>query len=175
MVEVAQRLETMGADYVAVACNTAHYYYDGIVQAVHIPVLNIMVETVRAVRHAEPGVSRVGLMATQGTVASGVFENCFSRQGVELMVPEPADQDRLNELIYDRVKANKPYDAGVLCDVGRRLCQRGCEVVVVGCTELSVVYDNLDCKPPWLVDSLDVLADRCVEVALTWPALVASE
>ena len=162
MAKVARWLQDAGADYIAIACNTAHFYYDGITAAASIPVLNIMHETVRAVCDAAPDVSLVGLMATRGTVASGVFETCFKERGVRLAVPDEADQQLLDALIYEQVKANKPYDAQAFLAVARHLHEWGCDAVVVGCTELSVVYEELGEKPDYLYDSLDVLAERCV-------------
>ena len=167
MARVARWLAEAGADFIAIACNTAHFYYDGIAAAVDIPVLNIMEETAQAVCSSAPEVRRVGLMATEGTVASGVFETYFERRSVSLVVPEARDQQLLNELIYEKVKANRPYDPLELLNVARRLRGRRCDAVVVGCTELSVVFRDLAPteRPSWLHDSLDVLAARCVEVA----------
>ena len=167
MAKVARWLQEAGADFIAIACNTAHFYCDGISASVSIPVLNIMDETAREVCSSAPEVRRVGLMATEGTVASGVFETYFARRGVSLVVPDAVDQRLLNGLIYDKVKASLPYDPEELLNVARRLRGRRCDAVVVGCTELSVVFRDLDpaARPAWLHDSLDVLAARCVEVA----------
>ena len=162
MARVACWLQDAGADYIAIACNTAHFYYDGITRAASIPVLNIMHETVRAVCDSAPDASLVGLMATRGTVASGVFEECFKERGVGLATPDEHDQQLLDALIYDQVKANKPYDAEAFLAVAERLHARGCDAVVVGCTELSVIYEDLVERPAYLYDSLDVLAERCV-------------
>ncbi len=171
MAKVARWLQNAGADYIAIACNTAHFYYDGIAAAVSIPVLNIMEETVREVCDVSHGgasdIRRVGLMATEGTVASGVFEAYFAERGVEVVAPGRADQRLLNELIYGRVKANEPYDVNDLLFVARRLRGRGCDAVVVGCTELSVIHHDVPVneRSSWLHDSLDILAGRCVDVA----------
>ena len=60
MVKVAQWLEEAGADYIAIACNTAHYFYDAICKAVSIPVLNIMEETARRIAHEIGATGAVG-------------------------------------------------------------------------------------------------------------------
>lgn len=168
MAHVAKWLEDAGADYVAIACNTAHFYYDGIAAAVHIPVLNIMRETAQVVCSSSVSVRRVGIMATEGTVESRVFETCFFERGVSLVVPELADQATLNALIYDQVKANRPYDIDGFLAVADRLRKRGCDAVVVGCTELSVIYHDMPAasRPAWMYDSLEVLAERCVDYYL---------
>lgn len=161
MTKVARWLENAGADYIAIPCNTAHYFYDAINDAVHIPVVNIMWETATRIASQVHEGGTVGLMATEGTVSSGVFQECFTRRGLLTMVPTPEEQARITSLIYDCVKANQPYDPSLFLSCARSLHARGCDAVVVGCTELSVIYQELPERPSWLYDSLDILADRC--------------
>lgn len=164
MIEVAQMLERAGADFIAIPCNTAHYFYEGVSRAVEVPVINIMEETASTLASSLRSVRKVGLMATEGTVLSGVFENCFKAHGIDVVVPDKAHQRILNDLIYERVKANLPYDASDLLLVAHELQTQGCEAVIVGCTELSVVFKSIDDKPFYLFDSLDILAKRCVDL-----------
>ena len=166
MRKVARWLEDAGADYIAIPCNTAHYFYEGINDAVRIPVLNIMQETSEKLAQVVGPGATVGLMATEGTTASGVFQMCFQESGLHTMVPDENEQRIVTSLIYDCVKANRPYDPNAFLDVAHGLHDRGCEAVVVGCTELSVIYQDLGAQPSWLYDSLDILADRCCELYL---------
>ncbi len=163
MVAVARRLETFGVDYVAVPCNTAHYFYDALMHAVKIPVLNIVEETAREIANQISTPTKVGVMATEGTISSGVYDMWFEPHGIEVVAPDEAGQKVLNSLIYDKVKANQPYDEQELTDVACDLFDQGCSAVVVGCTELSVVFQGMQKKPEHVYDSLAVLADRCVE------------
>ena len=164
MEKVARWLQDAGADFLAIACNTAHYYYEGINNAVSIPVVNIMDETARRIaRDMGPG-AVVGLMATEGTVASGVFQDYLERFGLQTMEPEADEQAEISALIYDGVKAGQNFDPAQLERLAERLYQRGCSAVIVGCTELSVIYQAMDNPPAWLYDSLDVLAERCVSI-----------
>ena len=166
MVKVVRWLEDAGADYIAIPCNTAHYFYDAIAAGSHVPVLNIMRETAAHVSSMVSGGSgRVGLLATEGTIASGVFQHYLDERGLTAVVP--TDEERsgvIMPLIYDRVKRNLSYDEKPFMEVARRLHdEEGCDAVIVGCTELSVVYQDLSEPPAWLVDAMDVLASRCVE------------
>ena len=163
MVKVARWLEGTGANYIAIACNTAHYFYDAICNAVSIPVLNIMEETARRIAHRIGTDGTVGLLATDGTIRSGVFQNYFRDEGLSTIEPDDADQRRVMSLIYQGVKANGTYDPKELVRLAKRLHERGGDAVVVGCTELSVIYQDLTQRPPFLFDSLDILAERCVE------------
>lgn len=164
MVKVACWLENAGADYLAIACNTAHYFYEAINDAVSIPVLNIMEETARRIADAVGEGATVGLLATDGTIESGVFQAYFERRGLRTIAPSADEQAQIMALIYDGVKANAPYDPQDLVHCARSLRERGADAVIVGCTELSVIYRGLADRPAYLYDSLDVLADRCVEV-----------
>lgn len=166
MVRVARRLEDAGADYMAIACNTAHYFYAAISDAVNIPVINIMDETARRVASTVRAGATVGLLATEGTIRSGVFQDYFERRGLAMRVPDAAGQAWVSRLIYDCVKASRPYDPDDFLAQAEALRGTGCDAVVVGCTELSVIYQDLGERPTWLYDSLDVLAQRCVEIYL---------
>jgi aspartate racemase len=164
MVKVACWLEEAGADYLAIACNTAHYFYEAIDDAVSIPVVNIMEETARRIaQEVGPG-SLVGLLATDGTVQSWVFQSYLEDRVLVALAPSPEEQRQVMELIYGKVKANQPYDPSELLRLAESLRNRGCDAVLVGCTELSVIYRRLNERPDYLYDSLDVLAARCVEI-----------
>lgn len=164
MEKVVLWLEDAGADYIAIPCNTAHYFYDSIAAKASIPVLNIMRETATHIVDRFGEGATIGLLATDGTIASGVFQQYLNQAGLRTVAPtEDEQRDVVMPLIYEHVKRNLPYDATELLRVAARLHDDGCDAVIVGCTELSVVYQDLDEKPAYLVDSMDVLADRCVE------------
>ena len=164
MVKVVRWLEQAGAGYIAIPCNTAHYFYDALVSAAHVPVLNIMRETAAHIVGRFGEGATIGLLATDGTIASGVFQQYLNQAGLRAAVPTPEEQTGVvMPLIYERIKRNLPYDPQPLLNVARRLHDDGCDAVIVGCTELSVVYQDLAERPPYLVDAMDVLADRCVE------------
>ena len=169
MVRVARWLEEAHADYLAIPCNTAHYFYEAIKESVRIPVLNIIQETTEEIiRRLGPG-STVGILATQGTVSSGVFQDYLTDRGLKTVVPDEHGQSQVMSLIYDKVKAGHITDAHELVELAEILHNRGCDAVVSGCTELSVLYQELDSdsRPGWLIDSMDVLAERCVQVYMT--------
>ena len=100
-------------------------------------------------------------------LTSGVFQNYLSEAGLSVVAPSDEDQAKIvMPLIYDRIKRNLPYDPAELLDLAQRMHENGCDAVIVGCTELSVVYQDLAVKPAYLIDAMDVLADRCVRYYL---------
>lgn len=158
----AKKLVEFGATYLAIACNTAHYFYDKITSAVNVPVLNIMEETVQFAFSL--GVRKIGLMATEGTVESGVYEKMCSRFGMECVCPGKYGQKKVTGIIYDAVKKGRNVEMRDFFAVADELHAKGCEKVILGCTELSLVKRSLSLDSYYL-DALEVLACRAIEKA----------
>jgi len=154
-----RRLEAFGAGLLVMPCNTAHSFTQHIVDAASVPFVSIVGTTVDATRSRFPEADTVGLLATQGTVLSGVYAQAFAAHGIATLVPEPQDQETVSHVIYDQVKAGRPVDLPALQGVVSRLLERGAAAVVLGCTELSVAAADHDLlADPRYVDSLDQLA-----------------
>lgn len=159
MQEEAARLTTAGADLIVIPCNTAHYFYDALTAHCAVPVLNIIQETVHYLQLG--GVRRFGLLATEGTVQSHSYQKYSAGTGMECLLPSGAQQDALMQLIYNDVKCGKAPALNTFLDTVSALAARGCEAIVLGCTELSLLHRYGICDPR-LVDSLEVLAYRTI-------------
>ena len=137
LVKSAGRLEKMGADVLIMPCNTAHNYYDGIAAAVSVPVLHMVRLTAQAL--VERGVKKAGLLATDGTVRTGIYQKSFAGSGVELLTPDEAGQRAVMEMIYQGVKAgDMAFDAQPARQAMERLLAAGAEGLILGCTELPL-------------------------------------
>lgn len=159
MADDARRLERWGAELVVVPCNTAHHYLAQIAGAVGVPVVSIVAETVAAAQQRRPGLRTVGVLATEGTIAARVYQDALAGAGLAAVVPGPDLQAVVSDIVYGGVKAGQPVDPGALGHVVEALVVQGAELVVLGCTELSVVA--LACgllDDARVVDSLDALA-----------------
>lgn len=155
----ALRLEGFGVDFLVMPCNTAHYFTRHVLDAITVPFVSIVDVTVDAARARVPGLQAVGLLATEGTAGSGVYQDAFGAHGVQTLVPDAADQEIVSRIIYEQVKAGRPVDVDALHAVAGRLADRGASVVVLGCTELSVVGVDHDLLvDPLYLDSMDQLA-----------------
>ena len=160
MIEEANRLTRAGAELIVIPCNTAHYFYDGLAKECTVPILNIIYETVDHL--AVRGTRRFGLLATEGTVRSGAYHRLCLGTGLECITPDDKDQKTVTSVIYDSIKQNKPVDLDAFMEVAERLRSRGCERIVLGCTELSLLKrEGLD--DTLFIDSLEVLAYRTIQ------------
>ena len=159
MAEDARRLQRWGAGFVVVPCNTAQRYVEQMAAVVDVPVVSIVEETVAAALLRRPGPRTVGVLATEGTIAAGSYQEVLAAAGVRAVVPGPAGQAAVSGIIYDGVKAGRAVDPAGLRGLVDDLLSHGADLVVLGCTELSVVAASCGLvDDPRVVDSLDALA-----------------
>lgn len=160
MQEEANRLCRAGAKLLVIPCNTAHYFYDGLQKSCPLPILNIIRETVSFLQGE--GVKTFGLLATDGTVKSHSYDKACTEYGMTCIVPCEEDQRIITSIIYDQIKQNKTPDREALLRVAAHLRAQGCERIVLGCTELSLLNKLTRLDSTIFIDSLDVLAYQTI-------------
>lgn len=166
LVRDAQLLERMDCAFVAMPCNTANHYEQSIRENIGIPLLSIVEETSRAAAQQDPH-SRVGVLATEGTVSSGAYQHWLERCGVPWAVPSAEVQRMVNTLIYDQVKAGAEPELSRLEEIVDRMGRdHGTERMILGCTELSVMRQvhRLFGREE-LIDSLEALTRATITTA----------
>jgi len=158
LVAAAITLEQAGANFIAIACVTAHYFYDAIANAVSIPVINMLEEIARYIE--AQGLKNVGLLATDGTIQSRILHNVLEPMGIHIITPSPAQQEMLMQQIYS-IKQGKHVTFEDFTKLEEALFAKGAEAIILGCTELSLISHNADKKR---IDVLAVLADAALKL-----------
>lgn len=160
--ESVRRLTGAGADLIAVACNTAHAFHDEMQAATAVPVLHMIELCARRAGERWPAGATLGLLATTGTVRSGLYQDALGREGRTAAAPEPPEQAELMDAIFGaggiklgRVEENAPRVAAL----GRALMDRGAVAVIAGCTEVGLAL----AEPGYpVIDPLRLLAEEIV-------------
>jgi aspartate racemase len=165
MAEDARQLERAGAKFLAVPCNTAQAFQDEVVAAVSIPVIDIVAETVAAAQAAVPGLTTIGVLATDGTLRARTYHRAAERAGLTAVAPDEQVQKDVMSMIYDGVKAGMPVERERFDAAVAHLRAQGAGAVVLGCTELSILRTDLSVDDTDVIDSLDALAARTVTMA----------
>ena len=156
----AKLLEGAGCTAIAVPCNTSHYFLDEVQQNISIPIIHMIRETAKAL--ASRGLRRPGILATDGTIQTGLYQKEFAAFGIEAAVPSPEAQKLVMSLIYDDIKSGRDGDPRKFAAVHKDLQAQGCDCGVLACTELSV-FATAHHLPPFYTDAMAVLAERSVE------------
>ena len=164
LVKSAVGLEHQGAGLLVIACNTAHYYYDKLVPNVGIPVLSMVEET--ALHLKNKGITRAGLLATDGVLHTGLYTNALTRHGIEAVVPEEGMQQHVMDLIYNCVKADayESFDIGFFLNLLVWMTRQGVQTLILGCTELPLAFAHYGVIQP-AVDPTLLLARAAIRAA----------
>jgi aspartate racemase len=158
---MAAGLEAAGADFLVIPCNTAHAFSDAITAAIGIPLVSIIDLTVDAC----DGHDAVGLLATDGCIASRVYQDALAARGIRVVLPETTEMQEIMRLVT-AIKAGDRSDAvaAAMQAVAAALIARGAGAVIAGCTEIPLVLAAGMLEVP-LVSSTDVLAAATVDIA----------
>jgi len=165
LIEMAKKLERYGADFLLIPCNAAHHFYDQIQKEVGIPILHISEETRKYIRSMKQKPQKVGLMASGSTVVAGVYQRVFEGFRIELVLPNPKDQQVVSEAIYSFKKGMRTKRLEKrLMNVAHSLAKTGAEAIILGCTELPVILKGVKSSVQF-IDANEVLARAAVKKA----------
>lgn len=155
----AQRLKEAGAEVLILPCNTAHSFYERITAKIDLPLIHMVTETVQSAKQS--GSKKVGILATSGTMATKIYQKECKAAGMIPVVPEAKVQKMVMSLIYDQVKAGLPVNREIWETIEKRMKVLGCDSFILGCTELSILQDELKLGHH-CIDSLTVLAKSAI-------------
>lgn len=144
MTDALKHLEACGADCILLPCNTAHYFLPRLQAITKVPFISMLQATAVACAKTFPG-KTAAILATKGTLATGLYEKALEEEGVAYLLPDEAERDALMRVIYDGVKAGAdPKDyAEDMETVLRQLSARGADFFILGCTELPLAFSLL--------------------------------
>ena len=159
MIRVGNTLARQGAKLIAIPCMTAHYFHRELTRYIEAPIVHAIHEC--AVHLKKHGITRVGIMATDGTIRSRLFQRALTQHSIEAVIPGPEGQKCVMSVIYDDIKANKPAGMDKFDLASRDLKEQGAQAIILGCTELSLVKRDCAIGAGYL-DAMEVLAQTCV-------------
>jgi aspartate racemase len=165
MAESARKVAQAGADFAICPDNTYHQAFEHLVPRSPIPWIHIA-EAVAEEAH-RLGYARLGVMGTKYLTEGPVYPGILQRFGIESEIPEVEDRNRVNDIIFDELVNGRFPEASrlYLNEVSSKLKERGCDAVVLGCTELPLIVRPDDTPLPTL-DSTRLLARAALRRAL---------
>ncbi len=150
-------LNSLNVDKIAIACNTAHYFYDELIKDSEAHIYNMIEVTLK--KHAN---GKVGLMSTQGTRDSKIYEKYATKYNIDLVILDDFHQDIATDIIYSQVKKNhdiREKDFREICDF---LFSKGSEHIILGCTELSTAKEQFMLNEIY-IDPVNELIDEIIK------------
>lgn len=146
-------------DHIAIPCNTSHYFYHEMQAMTSIPIINMIEETVKRIEQQFGQHTTVGILATNGTINTGIYQQECHKFNMKALTPNRHVQEQVMRTIYD-FKADKPIDTEAFNGIIRSMLEE-CDCVILGCTELSCIH-IVDELKPYCVDAMQVLVNEAI-------------
>ncbi|MBZ4663445.1 MAG: aspartate racemase [Caloramator sp.] len=165
LINTAKNLEKVGVDVACIPCMTSHYFIEEIQNSVSYPIINAFDVVREYIFKHYPNVKNIGVLATTGTVKTGIFKKHLDFANV--IYPSPTIQEeKVMEAIYGEkgikrgVKNEIPLN--LLKSAAEHLISQGAELIILGCTEIGLVLKQEHVEVP-VIDPMDVLADALIK------------
>lgn len=154
-------LENAGAACIVIPCNTAHYWFPQLKAATSVEMLNLIDVVAEAVREA--GFSKVGVLATDATLVTGLYQSALERFGIGCVIPEGATQQAVMDGIF-ALKAGASASARHYFEAPYQyLQQQKVDAIILGCTEIPIALaDEVRNRPAYFLDSNKILAQAVI-------------
>ncbi len=161
LIAAGRRLAAGGATRLCLLCHTAHAFLPAIEAALSVPVLDMVGLSVEAA--AKGGCLRLGVLATEGTIFSEIYDAAAAAYGMAVVYLTPPLRAHLHAAIYDSLKCGHPDRTGILATAGEELRTAGAEAILLGCTELSLPLARRGIRFPLpVIDPVELLARHAV-------------
>jgi len=164
LVEGLSLLEEAGAVVIAIPCNTVHYYYDLMSDTVSIPVINMISETANQVKNEFPDAKNVGLLATTGTISTGLYNRELEKHGFKVIVPDDdIEIDYVMKAVFGiKSGVDRRVNEDLLAVASDNLIDKGADVIVLGCTEIPLAFNTERSEVP-VVNATHILALKAIQ------------
>lgn len=165
-----EKATAIGASFITLPCNTAHFMLPRLQQLTDVPILNMLTGAVERMKMTLPVEThpRVGFMGTEGSRRSGIYQHHIEDAGYTFVTPNDDLQQRIDSLIYNDVKSGGPLNHERYRYVIDTFLNKSidspyrCDIVVLGCTELSVLNEKFPLPSLPIIDAQIILAEDTV-------------
>lgn len=151
LVDSIKCLAAGGAEFAAMAANTAHIVFDDVACQSSLPLISIVEETCKYAQ--AKGCKSVIIFGTAFTMSSGLYTNAFAKYGIDAHVPTEEDQKAIHNIIFPNLQEGivLPEEKRIMLDIASRMIQeKQADALILGCTELPLIIKKNDLAVPLL-------------------------
>lgn len=163
LIEGVKKLEQAGSNFIIIACNTVHYFFPAMQQAVGIPIMSIVGETVKTVTFLH--YACVGVLGSASTTRLLVYQQALENGGINVIVPSATEQEIINQVILRVMGGKQSFnDVKLSTDIITHMHDQGAEALILGCTELPLAINQSYTIVP-ICDTIEIIATAALEFA----------
>lgn len=165
VIDASKKLESVGAECIALCANTLHFYADDLQKQISTPIVHIASATAKEI--GKRGLSKVGLLGTKMTMEEDFYKNRLKDSHIETVIPEVRERAYIHRTIYNELIKNVFLDKTKeeFLIIIRNLQKQGAEGMILGCTEIPLLIKQADTDIP-LFSTLEIHAKAIAEFAL---------
>lgn len=159
------KLASTGSDFIVIPCNTVHFFYNEMQEAIEIPIISIIDSVADAV--ASAGHTSIGIISSESTREMGMYERALKARAVSVLSVTDEEQEIVDSIILRVIGGIQDHtDVEQMRTISERLVAAGAQGVVLGCTELPLAISQKD-TPILLFSSTELLAEAALKNAYT--------
>lgn len=165
LIDAAVKLESIGADMIALCTNTMHIVADDIQENIYVPFVHIADVTARRIR--SENIKKVGLMATRYTMEMDFYLERLKKFDLEVLIPDQNERNVINNTIFNELVhgiIREPSKEKFIA-IANDLVSRGCEGIILGCTEIGMLVKPDDLEVA-LFDTTQIHCETLVQLAI---------
>lgn len=164
LVSMAQKLENSGAEALVMPCNTAHHFAHEIKRSITVPFLNMIELSATRIAQLKLANSKVAVLASPAAQEIRVFDDTFATHGLEVMYSEH-QAEMLFSIRNIKQRGENPDSRRILVTCGEELIEKGADLLMIACSELSLISDAISGNHP-TVDTLDILVESIIDFSI---------
>lgn len=167
-------LESAGADFIVITCNTAHTYLPLLRSKVNIPIISLIEITGQYLKEHSQSLAPIGILATTGTIVSRLYQNYLNELGIKNIAPSSNSdvQKVVMDSIYNKKYGIKYSGTDIssqsieqLKNAGNWIQDYGAQSIIAGCTETSIAFDKNKISNLPIIDPLKLCASKVIDCA----------
>ena len=131
-------LEKNKCKFIVIPCNTAHYWFNDLQKKINIPIINMPKEVFNFTKKKCKKKSKIGLLATEGTLKTGIYKNFFEKNFQLIEPSQNLQNSSVNRAIKFVKMGNVKAAAKAIKPAINSLLKKKCKKIILGCTELPI-------------------------------------
>ena len=135
-IEIFNKLQV---EMIVIPCNTSYYFYDEYSKYSNVPIYHLIDETIKNIK--SKNIQKVGILATDGTIQSGLYQNSCEKFHIKWEIPCISNQKKVMDMIYTYLKKGDPVPKELFESVLYEMKEKKVECIILACTELYLLKE----------------------------------
>lgn len=160
-----KKIESWGANFIVIPCNTVHYFINELRESIKIPIISIIESTISTIK--EKKYKKVGIVSSASTRHLNLYKEKLENENIDCIIATDSEQKLLDEVILSVMTGKQSEnEKQILKNIIMRMEAENVEAVILGCTELPLAITQRDCNLP-LLNTIKILAEKAVDFSRT--------